>query len=270
MGIQPRSLTKATLLTLVLVVNFQNCSPAQFSTSGTESKNTGGNGDLGDGGITPDPGGGPGGGSGGDSGGGSCQELCGPNLIVNGDFELVDDSMGLVNGRKLNELLYRREWDVYPRLPDGNGGVSWYAEDGTSGIEVQASNVTQAASGKRNIELDSHPNGTLGNHSNSGMYQVLNLAEGGSFVLAFKYFGRSKSAASNEIQVVVDDKVVKSIAKASCQSSWSEVKVPLQLSKGAHRIGFRASGLQDTYGGLIDLISLRKYCAHTIESTKQE
>jgi hypothetical protein len=246
---------------------FQNCSPAQMSTSGSESDGSvggvsippGGGGDVGGG----DSSGGGGGGT--NPPGGDCtndppgsEDGCGPNLVANGDFEILDGRTGLVHGHKLDELAVNKLWDVYGALP-GEAGDSWQAEAGTSGIEVQASTYTTAASGKHYVELDSHPNPTLGTNVNSGMHQTVTIKDEGRYILSFLYRGRTNSPGDNGIEAYVDDSLVGQRADGQ-RATWQKIRIQLRLGPGAKRLLFKASGAATTYGGLIDRVSLRAVC----------
>lgn len=253
---------------------FQNCSAARFGTSGVDpSQSLSASGTVigGDVGGSSGGGGGGGGNSGsgnsgsGNSGGGGCRDAnstltCGEELLVNGDFEMVDEREGLVYRLPLKNLSVEKKWDVYSTLPDGKGGASWYSTDGTSGIEIQAGAVVDAASGKNSVELDSHPNQERGNKSNSGIYQMVFVTEAGDYVLAFSYRGRMKDANDNIIDVLVDGVKVNSLALSSSKGGWTSYRWLIPLEAKMHKIEFQAQGLESTYGGLLDFVSLKKAC----------
>ena len=226
---------------------FQNCSAARFGTVGTDpNQSVSASGEI----I---------GGSGGSTDAGT-ELACGNELIVNGDFESIDNRSGLVFNKKLNELNLVNGWDVYSTLPDAVGGASWYATDGTSGIEVQSGAVVSAASGKNSIELDSQGNSERGLKTNSGMYQIIFVNEAGSYILAFSYRGRSKNIDDNPIDVLIDGAKVKTVDASSSDGGWKTYRLKLSLEAKMHKIEFQAQGLESTYGGLLDLVSLRKAC----------
>lgn len=186
------------------------------------------------------------------------EDGCGSNLVANGDFEILDGRAGLVHGHKLNELAVNKLWDVYEALP-GGAGDSWQAEAGTAGIEVQASTYAPAASGKHYVELDSHPNPTLGASVNSGMQQTVTLSADDRYILSFLYRGRTNSPGDNGVEVYVDDSLVGQRADGQ-QATWQKIRIQLRLGPGAKRLLFKASGAATTYGGLVDRISLRAVC----------
>ncbi|MGE0764157.1 MAG: hypothetical protein AB7N80_12825 [Bdellovibrionales bacterium] len=245
---------------------FQNCSPARFSIAGSEKGGDNISQDIpptDEPPITPDdpqdpPDDGPPEDVADCSVGGQYEE-CGSELIDNGDFEVVDSRVGLTNGVALNALADGKLWDVFASLPGQDCDVSWYAEDGTSGIEIQSGGVVAAASGKHLVELDSHSNTARGGKTNSGMYQVLNVKYSAKYCVSFQYRGRVQTADDNRIDVFVGNSKIRSVADVP-SSTWQKVKVVVPINKGLNKILFRASGAQNTYGGLLDSVSIRKLC----------
>ena len=252
MGLDSLTYRAVVFLLLASLGNFcfQNCSEARF---GSSDKAYGGQGSQG-GAIGPgDP---PGGGNPppDDVDDPADPDVgCGPNLIHNGDFEVVDSRAGLVHGHRLDRLAEQNLWDVYGSIP------SWEAEAGTSGIEVLASTVVPAISGKHYVELDSHPNQSLGSNTNSGMLQSLFVTAADRYVLSFLYRGRTHSPVDNGIDVFIDDSLVGHRADGQ-MATWQKVKIHLNLASGPKEILFRATGAATTLGGLVDRISLRLAC----------
>jgi hypothetical protein len=120
----------------------------------------------------------------------------GEEMLVNGDFETVDDSVGLINGIRLDHL-GTDGWDVYDSIP------GWRTTAG-NGIEVQYDFAVGAAhSASRKVELDSHP----GDGSNSSMTQTVYLIPG-SYELSYFYRARTSTEDDNRIDVFLDSESV--------------------------------------------------------------
>ena len=110
-------------------------------------------------------------------------------MVVNGDFEAVDHTLGIQNGGFLDELATSGpSWDVFGFIPGWTGSGA--------GIEIQTNrtlNTVDAHSGGHYVELDSHGTG-----SNSGMSQAITLNKG-TYQLSFWYSPRENTAGTNTI-----------------------------------------------------------------------
>jgi hypothetical protein len=182
------------------------------------------------------------------------------NLITNGDFETLDSRVGLVNGRRLNNLTPSR-WDVYGSLP------GWSTLSGR-GIEVQATGVVVSAhSGNHYIELDSHPNGSLSGSTNSAMYQDVLLGTG-QYELSFFYRPRTNSLNDNGISLLLNNINVLSVDNTSGkQNAWAQFSTQFTvLTQGVQRITFAAGGNANQLGGFLDTISLTKQSEITAQT----
>ncbi len=172
------------------------------------------------------------------------------SLILNGDFESVDNRMGIRNNQRLNQLMPGR-WDVYGSLP------GWFTESGR-GIEVQASGVVVPAhSGNHYIELDSHPNSTRSGSTNSRMSQDVQL-DAGNYILRFWYRPRTNTVDDNLINAMVDGTVI-AVAneRTSTLNQWREYTALFTVNSAAtKRISFEAGGAANQAGGFIDSVSL--------------
>jgi len=106
----------------------------------------------------------------------ACGEECNSdNILFNGDFEAVDERVGLTHGRVLETLA---NWDVFDSLPEITDGIgtSWFTDNDTSGIEIQNDGlIVPSVSGDYYVELDSHQNDENGNTTNSTMSQNVTL-----------------------------------------------------------------------------------------------
>ncbi len=174
-------------------------------------------------------------------------------LLSNGDFESVDNTVGIANGRRLDQL-NPGQWDVFSALPGG-----WNRLDGR-GIEVQANGVlggVTAHSGNLYVELDSHPNNTNGGSTNSTMGQSFNFNTG-FYTLTFWYRPRTNEAADNGIQVRLGNTVLRNVDSTTGQSnSWVQYSNNFFVAAaGAQNIIFQATGNANQLGGFVDTVSL--------------
>ena len=171
------------------------------------------------------------------------------NLLTNGNFDTTDNRVGLVNGRRLDQL--SANWDVFTAIP------GWTTQSGR-GIEVQASGtVVNAESGNLYIELDSHPNNTNGGSTNSTMFQTVNLGIG-NYILSFYYRPRTNTANDNGIQVRIGNSILADLnAVSGSQNTWQQYSYNFSLSSaGNQQVIFEATGIANQLGGFIDTVSL--------------
>jgi len=160
------------------------------------------------------------------------------NLIVNGSFEA--DNVSDHNGA----------WEVYP-----NSITGWQTDIGP-GIEIQTGNTggIGATDGNQKVELDSH----FATDTNSNMYQDVDVSNANdTLLLQFDYSARNHgdTAASSVIEVYWDGELVDTITAAA--SGWKTYSYNVSsVGKDTARVEFRASGTDDTYGGLIDNVKL--------------
>lgn len=175
-------------------------------------------------------------------------------LILNGSFEATDDRVGIVRSEALNGL---STWDIFPELPDvtDGSGVSWYADDGKDGIEVDyIGTVTTPHDGVHHIELDSHATGGLG--TNSVVSQDVSV-EGGTYELSYWYKPRTGTTDDNIVELAVDGAIVHTANEtSSTQSDWEQVLVQVDLKPGDHTVSLRGAGTENSLGGLADSVSL--------------
>lgn len=177
---------------------------------------------------------------------------CGTNILVNGDFEEMNEATGYIFEHKVNDLASSSLWDVYSSLP------GWEVFSG-AGIEVQAGTVVTAFSGKHYVELDSHSN--TGESTNSRMGQGVYLIPG-SYSLKFMYRARTTKTLDNDINIYLDDEIIKEVSSTNT-SRWQTIEVPMQIQEdGNYNISFAAAGIENTYGGFIDDISLTQSCVN--------
>ena len=181
--------------------------------------------------------------------------------VVNGNFEDTSvTTKGLVNKNTLANLAGGpgASWDVYK-------AIAGWTTTGGSGIEVQSNRtlgtIDSHGGGSLYVELDSHP----GPKSNSSMQQTLMLGRG-TYQLDFWYSPRTNDAKTNGISYSVLDKALKVLLEGSVTGPagdikvgvWTKVSGLFTVAKGTSPVtlNFAAIGKQDTYGGLLDDVSV--------------
>jgi hypothetical protein len=161
-------------------------------------------------------------------------------LLVNGDF---DEGVGLSG----------TDWKVYDSI------LGWTKGDGTAGIEVQHNTIVTAQSGDQYIELDS--NG--GEDTNSSMYQTLYFAAG-EYTLDWWYHARTNTSDDNGIKAYLSDLSntwildIDSVSKIEVQTNgWEQMSWTFTIADSdTYNLWFAAYGLDNTFGGFIDSVSL--------------
>ena len=168
------------------------------------------------------------------------------SLLVNGAFDEIDDRPGVV-GPNLNALS-GSQWGVYTSIP------GWQTLSG-SGIEIQRNTVFTAHSGMYYVELDSHPGPT----SNSSMGQDIGLTAG-LYKLSLYYRPRTNHGDSdNGIKVEFGGSTLFLDGQSSTwnPSGWQLFEQTVALgADSTYRVQLTAYGLENTYGGFIDSMSL--------------
>lgn len=179
--------------------------------------------------------------------------------VINGGFEDTSTNPTGTFGDPLSSLAGgtgNGSWDVYTSIP------GWTTSSG-AGIEIQTNNTLgsiNAHSGNHYVELDSH-----GRYSNSTMQQVLNLAAG-QYRLSFYYSPRTGTAASNGIAYSITDFLSNTLVSDSITGpgngtsvgTWTLVTALFTVKPNGSPVTlkFGAIGTEDTYGGLIDDVSV--------------
>jgi hypothetical protein len=184
------------------------------------------------------------------------------SLITNGSFEQLtfadnSNSQGIVFNTGLDDFSQKnRAWDVFHTL------LGWVTTAG-NGIELQKNIVTKSKDGTNHVELDSHPR----NASNSVMTQTLDsLTIGAEYLLEFYYKPRTNNVNDNGINVFWYDSAIDfnmnmnvdfiADGRTSQNSRWAVKSVILTAQATTMDLSFGAFGRQNTYGGLLDNISL--------------
>lgn len=192
------------------------------------------------------------------------------NLVSNGSFEQGTGPNGesYVGTRGLNLNTLSHNWDVYQEVP------GWKTGSG-AGIEIWDRPTWSAGAqeGTRLVELDSH--------NSSSMYQDIFLEQNNNYELSFWYRARKNQDAAgsfNEIQVnlagdtgLVDLKYNDnglnyqnftasnnpSDPNQGSTSAWKNFSFSFDLNNsGYYRLNFSDVSFSNSYGGLIDNVSL--------------
>lgn len=154
----------------------------------------------------------------------------GDNLIVNGDFEdngIVGDGFGFFSSLS-----------------------SWVATSGQFEIQEGVNALSDfGVSGNGVLELASS--------SNAGIAQTVTVGTGqaGIYDLSFQYAERRDDPASAVVDVVVDGVVVATLNGQSA-GRINDFNIEVELTEGAHTIGFVERGQNDGRGTLLDNVSL--------------
>jgi hypothetical protein len=191
-------------------------------------------------------------------------------FILNGDFETADGRIGLTNTTALDSLSVGDSewWDTYLGLPGGQGGDAWLV--GGNGIQFE---VQRRYQGRFNsmIELDGH--GRVGEadpyfgHNGSIGQSVTIGSDGPPLQLAFDYRSRLAEFQMSfpsvnpvdtfAIGVYVDGVEVLVVNQPNAEN-WTRQSLLLNLAAGTYFIEFRGLGLADSFGGLLDNVSLTR------------
>ncbi|MGI9947557.1 calcium-binding protein [Vibrio hyugaensis] len=193
-------------------------------------------------------------------------KLSGEEILVNGDFEDLSGTTQLGGGNN---------WGTYSSIP------GWEADDNLDGvapvdltkdleglIEIQENGGYGVEQGDGNVlELDSHTH--RGQDSHSAIGQYFELDEAGTFNLSLDYADRTGNAATNGFKLYIDGEVVGNPegyggAAGDPSTSWRSLSIDVDLGAGPHVLTIEAIGTQDTYGSLIDNVSLQQYEANDV------
>lgn len=159
--------------------------------------------------------------------------LASGDLIVNGSFEATSQANGT--------------WKVYQTI------TGWTTVGG-SGIEVRNNVAGAAFDGTNFVELDGHKG-----PGNTTMAQTITTQNGQLYDLRFFYSARPGFAnvASNGLMVAWNgvDLLPELTGAGTSQHNWLEVSRQV-LGTGSDVLTFRATGMNDSYGGSLDSVSL--------------
>lgn len=176
---------------------------------------------------------------------------CAASIVTNGSFETgVPGNVGGLNfNSNFNNLnTSGSSWDVWKKL---NG---WTTLSGP-GIEVQSNRTLptiNAQEGTRYVELDSNKNSSMGQ----------NIAlKAGQYLLSFWYSPRTADPKTNGIEYaigsLVSGKVTNGNPVGARPGTWTLVSVLFKVkTAGSYLLAFGAAGTSDSYGGLLDNVSV--------------
>jgi hypothetical protein len=178
-------------------------------------------------------------------------------VLINGGFEDPAAGTGL-NGAAFADLAAPggRNWDIFTSLP------GWTATSG-DGIEVQTAATLPGIdpqAGAHYVELDSN--------NNSAMRQTVALAAG-QWQLRFWYAPRTGDANTNGIDYSVSGGLLSGATAGPSptypQNVWTEVVADFAVTTpGSYDLIFAATLRDDSFGGLLDTISLTQISQATV------
>jgi len=170
------------------------------------------------------------------------------NLLVNGSFE--DGHSDIGNG----------QWSIYTAIPGWTSGPNGVP------FEVQVGNIggIAAEDGQAKIELDSDlGGGNDGNnhnqtgHTNATIEQTVTTVANDTYELTFWYSPRADVAGtdSSSFKVFWDGAVVDAVDSTPISPGWHEFTFAV-TGTGSDTLAFQGTGAEDSFGALIDNVSL--------------
>jgi type IV secretory pathway VirB6-like protein len=179
--------------------------------------------------------------------------LSGPQSKYNTAVSTRDALQEYINNYVTMNQVGNGDFETYSGANYGiNSSVGDWKSDIGAGIEVQQ------YGGNNIIELDSK--------NNSNMYQNINVYSGGSYTLSFDYSPRpSISGFSNAPENYTIEVYINGALKGSYSGitsgrafEFSNKTITFTTSQdGAARVEFRAAGISDSVGGLVDNVVLK-------------
>lgn len=148
------------------------------------------------------------------------------DLVANGSFEADSQASG--------------SWNIYSSL------TGW---TGSPNIELRNNVAGTAFEGGNFIELDTY--------SNSSISQLL-IGTPGLYQLSFWYSARPGTGATNDLTFTVDGSapvtVLSGVSNAGSDHNWLNYSTIINFD-GNGLLTFNASGISDSYGGSLDMVS---------------
>ncbi|MDP3280731.1 MAG: pyruvate-binding protein [Nitrosomonas sp.] len=148
------------------------------------------------------------------------------DLVTNGSFEIDSQASGT--------------WNIYNSL------TGW---TGSPNIELRNNVAGTAYEGGNFIELDTY--------SNSSLSQLL-VGTPGLYQLSFWYSARPGTGATNDLTFTVDGSapvtVLNGASNAGSDHKWLNYSTIINFD-GNGLLTFNASGISDSYGGSLDMVS---------------
>ena len=169
------------------------------------------------------------------------------NLICDGSFE------GIYSGSS---------WDVfdYLSLPEN----CWKIKDKKAGLEVQFTGISAAAPhGSYLAELDAHKLYGL-TKTNVEIYQIIDTVPGQSYELTFYYAARTSNSSSNMTVTIAEVDGVNLVTTvsqgySSSNNLFKKYSLKFVATSCQTYISFKGTGSEDSYGALLDAVSVKKY-----------
>jgi hypothetical protein len=183
-------------------------------------------------------------------------------------FENLRDAQNLVLKESFENLRETKGWNVLQGDVVGDNGIVWNTYD--NGLEVQKGIVSKSADGEVHIELDAHHNVTIST-------KVM-LKHSKKHVLKLSIKPRAKNGKKNTsaMQISLGDDVVSIVSDAhgkltsnydttnisvhmkETADGWTRVLIQYPtVEKGRNTFVLKGRGSDDSYGMLVDDISLR-------------
>lgn len=173
--------------------------------------------------------------------------------VVNGSFEMDPG----VPGQTGNSGTRTVDFATMPTIGDSWGfwqSVPGWQTGSSRGVEIQTNrtlSTIDAHSGSYHAELDTN--------GNSSIFQDIFLSAG-RYVLSFWYSPRVAQADTNDISYSLDG-LVSGIASSATPGAkvgeWLQIQKNLEVERSdIYTLGFFAGGASDTYGGLLDDVSV--------------
>lgn len=170
-------------------------------------------------------------------------------VVLNGSFE-EDPGVAGLRGNDFADLPTNsgnKSWDIWTDLP------GWESTSG-AGTEIQT-DVTlgsiDAQEGNYYVELDSH--------NNSSIAQTIAL-DAGAYELSFYFSPRTRNEETNGITYGVNGVFSDTVTGPSAdiaKGEWTEITYLFNIDTADdYDLVFAATGKNDSYGGLIDNISI--------------
>jgi len=148
------------------------------------------------------------------------------DLVTNGSFEIDSQASGT--------------WNIYNSLTEWTGSTNIKLRNNVAGTAYEGGNF---------IELDTY--------SNSSLSQLL-VGTPGSYQLSFWYSARPGTGATNDLTFTVDGSapvtVLNGASNAGSDHKWLNYSTIINFD-GNGLLTFNASGISDSYGGSLDMVS---------------
>ena len=168
-------------------------------------------------------------------------ETVGENLIINGSFEQFEGELNQTNGDG-------SKWGKF----DDSDVPGWKLGDSGNPIEIQKDVYDNNSDGEHELELDSDGNSTV--------YQEVPTHDCGYFKLSFDYSPRPGSdAETNPVEVWWNGELLTTLTGDGTDLDgfdWTTYTFLVEGNGDTGKLEFRGAGDSDSFGGLIDSVSL--------------